>query len=190
MNIVNPIEILIFVPLFDQIVYPYLEDHRYNIAPVKRMAWGMLFAAIAFFTSALVESAIQRHERVGNVKVNVFWQIPQITILAVAEILLSVTGLEFSYASSPDRLKAAITALFLSTTGIGDVLSGILYSTVFEDMNRATAMHVCAVLMLMNLRLFLWVAKWYEGRGRDGAEQGENTDQVLELQPVHRGEVV
>ena len=160
MNVINPIEILIFVPLFDQILYPRLEGRGVNIRPVRRMAWGMGGAAVAFFLSALVESAI---EQAGPEQpVHVFWQLPQITVLAVAEILLSVTGLEFSYAGAPDRLKAALTALFLSTTAIGDVFSGILYSTVFEHMDRSRALHVCAVLMLVNLRLFLWVAHWYE----------------------------
>jgi dipeptide/tripeptide permease len=174
MNILNPVEILIFVPLFDQIIYPRLEERGINIRPVRRMAWGMAWAAVAFFLSALVESAIERR---GPQQVHVLWQLPQITVLAVAEILLSVTGLEFSYAGAPDRLKAAMTALFLSTTGIGDVFSGVLYATVFENMDRSRALHVCAVLMLANLQLFLWVARWYEGRRRqqqhDNAGPGE-----------------
>ena len=195
MNIINPVQILLFVPLFQQVVYPYLEGRGFNISPLRRMSWGMVFAAVAFFISGLVESSIQRHEETGE-KVNVFAQIPQITVLAVAEILLSVTGLEFSYACSPDRIKAAVTALFLSTTGIGDCFSGILYSTVFENMNRASAMHVCGVLMLCNLRLFLWVARWYEGRGRElrresdrAPAEAEDESADFELQ-VLRGEVL
>jgi len=195
MNIINPVQILVFVPLFQQVVYPYLEGRGFNISPLRRMSWGMVFAAVAFFISGLVESSIQRHEKTDE-KVNVFAQIPQITVLAVAEILLSVTGLEFSYACSPDRIKAAVTALFLSTTGIGDCFSGILYSTVFENMNRASAMHVCGVLMLGNLRLFLWVARWYEGRGRElrqesdrAPAEAEDESANFELQ-VLRGEVL
>lgn len=163
LNIVNPLQIMIFIPLFDRVIYPYLENQRrWDISPLRRMSCGMLFTALAFFVSGLVESSIQRNEKQGFHKVHVFWQLPQITILAVAEILLSVTGLEFAYATSPDRLKAFVTALFLSTTGIGDCFSGVLYSTVFAHMNRAVVMHVCAVVMLGNLRLFIWVAKWYE----------------------------
>jgi dipeptide/tripeptide permease len=162
LNIVNPLQIMIFIPLFDRVVYPYLERTGWNISPLRRMSWGMLLTAAAFFVSGLVESSIQHNEERG-LKVHVLWQLPQITILAVGEIFLSVTGLEFAYATSPDRLKAFVTALFLSTTGIGDCFSGILYSTIFAHMERDVVMHVCAGLMLVNLRLFIWVARWYEG---------------------------
>jgi dipeptide/tripeptide permease len=150
------------------------------------MAWGMLLTAAAFFLSGFIESAIQHNEQHGLSKVNVFWQLPQITILAVGEIFLSVTGLEFAYATSPDRLKAFVTALFLSTTGVGDCFSGVLYSTVFAHLNQAVVMHICAVLMLGNLQLFLWVTKWYENHSFHDLHREES--QGVELQSP-RGEV-
>ena len=105
-----------------------------------------------------METAIEQ----STTKVNVLWQLPQITLLSIAEILVSVTGLEFAYATSPDRLKAFLMALFLLTTAVGDLFSGVLYSTVFANLNRALIMHICGVLMLCNLAVFGWVAKWWE----------------------------
>jgi len=162
LNVVNPVEIMIFIPLFDRIIYPAMQAAGWNIAPLRRMGWGMLLTALSFFVSGLVESTIQYRERNNLDQVNVFWQLPQITLLAVGEIFLSVTGLEFAYSTSPDRLKAFLMALFLLTTAVGDFFSGILYSTVFADLNRATVMHICAGLMLCNLGLFKLVAHWWE----------------------------
>jgi len=95
-------------------------------------------------------------------RVSVFWQLPQLTILAVGEVLVSVTGLEFAYATSPDRLKAFLMAVYLLTTAAGDLLGGFLYSTAFSSLNMATVMYVCALLMLSNLVLFVKVAHWWE----------------------------
>jgi dipeptide/tripeptide permease len=164
LNIVNPVEIMIFIPLFDRWIYPAMEARGWNIAPLRRMSWGMVLAAAAFFVSGLVESTIQSREESDLEKLSVFWQLPQITLLAVGEIFLSITGLEFAYASSPPRLKAFIMALFLLSTAVGNLFSGTLYSTVFADLNRATVMHICAVLMLGNLGLFCWVSQWWERR--------------------------
>jgi dipeptide/tripeptide permease len=164
LNIVNPVEIMAFIPLFDRWIYPAMEARGWNIAPLRRMSWGMVLAAAAFFVSGLVESAIQSREENDLDKLSVFWQLPQITLLAVGEIFLSITGLEFAYASSPPRLKAFIMALFLLSTAVGNLFSGTLYSTVFADLNRATVMHICAVLMLGNLGLFCWVSQWWERR--------------------------
>ena len=168
LNVINPLEIMLFIPLFDRIIYPFLESRRWNIAPLRRMAWGMVLTAVAFTMSGIVESAIRHHEMrdddeslLSQEKVNVFWQLPQITFLAIGEIFLSVTGLEFAYATSPDRLKAFLMAMFLLTTAVGDFFSGILYSTIFTHLNRAMVMHICALLMMANLGLFSWVARWY-----------------------------
>jgi hypothetical protein len=164
LNMVNPVEIMIFIPLFDSLIYPAMEARGINIAPLRRMSWGMVLAALAFFVSGFVESAIQYREENDLDKLNVFWQLPQITLLALGEIFLSVTGLEFAYASSPPRLKAFIMALFLLATAVGNLFSGTLYSTVFSDLNSATIMHICAVLMLGNLCMFICVSQWWEGR--------------------------
>jgi dipeptide/tripeptide permease len=164
LNIVNPVEIMAFIPLFDRWIYPAMEARGWNIAPLRRMSWGMVLAAAAFFVSGLVESAIHSREENDLDKLSVFWQLPQITLLALGEIFLSITGLEFAYASSPPRLKAFIMALFLLSTAVGNLFSGTLYSTVFADLNRATVMHICAVLMLGNLGLFCWVSQWWERR--------------------------
>lgn len=175
MMLINPLEIMLFLPLFG----------RMNVPQLQRMSWGMLLAALAFFISGLLQSWIQRNEYQdanGNTTstIDVFWQIPQLTILAISEIFLSVTGLEFAYSTSPPRLKALLLGLFLATSALGDSIGGILYSTVFAHMNRATAMHVCAILMLGNLRLFLWVSKWHGNLSyRDFRHQ--KSDMVVEL---------
>ena len=125
----------------------------------------------------------------------------EITILACAEILVSVTGLEYSYSSSPESMKAFVLALYLLTTSIGDLLGGVLYSSVFAALNRAITLHLCAFIMLLNLFCFIGVARWYENsvvqndenEGKaDGSAAGEWNDRVelgspgakIELTPI------
>jgi len=160
-TIINPVELMIFVPLFERIIYPMLDAAKVNISPLTRMSWGMLLSAISFAFSGFVESWIQHNNDNGLEKVSVFWQLPQITVLAVAEILVSVTGLEFAYACAPGRVKALIMSLFLLTTAVGNIFSGTLYSTVFAQMDRAVVMHICATLMMINLIMFHFLSKWW-----------------------------
>lgn len=174
LNIVNPVQIMIFIPLFDRIIYPFMEASLgWKLSHLRRMRWGMMLTAVAFVTSGFLETWIQIND--AN-SVSVFWQLPQITIITVAEIFLSVTGLEFAYATSPERLKAFIMGIYLFTTAIGDFLGGMLYSSVFRELNRATVMHLCAVLMLLNLGAFCWVGKGWERR-----KEEEDAGKDLEL---------
>lgn len=56
---INPVLILILIPVFNWIVYPLMDKCNLFKAPLKRMTLGMLFAAIAFIVSALLEFKIQ-----------------------------------------------------------------------------------------------------------------------------------
>jgi POT family len=150
-NILNPLEIMVFIPLFDRIIYPALEARRVNIAPLRRMGWGMVLAALSFVISGFLEYII---ENSPTNSVHIVWAVPQITILAIGEMFLSITGLEYAYSSSPDRLKGFIMATYLLTVAIGDLFGGLLYSSVFRLMNRAVVMYVCAALMLVNRFVF------------------------------------
>jgi len=38
MTLINPIEIMIFVPLFDRVIYPAMECRGINVAPLRRMS--------------------------------------------------------------------------------------------------------------------------------------------------------
>jgi dipeptide/tripeptide permease len=164
-NLVNPLQIMIFIPCFDRFLYPWLERRRINIQPLRRMAYGMILTAMAFTASGFVESAIlAENTKEQSQTVSVFWQLPQITLLSIGEILFSITGLEFAYAHSPDRLKAFIMSCYLLTTAVGDSFSGILYSTVFTHLGQATVLHVCAALMVLNLVVFTVVVQWWEKR--------------------------
>jgi dipeptide/tripeptide permease len=172
LNVVNPVEIMVLVPLFDRVIYPWLKNrHGVDLRPLRRMGWGMVLAALSFFASAVVEHAIQRRANgidsdsstaPSSGSISVWWQLPQITILSLAEIFLSVTGLEFAYASSPDHLKAFIMSLYLLTTALGDMLGGVLYSSVFANWNMVSAMSTCGALMLLNWVAFLRVGAWWE----------------------------
>uniref|UniRef100_A0A4W6E4S7 Solute carrier family 15 member 1 n=1 Tax=Lates calcarifer TaxID=8187 RepID=A0A4W6E4S7_LATCA len=58
MQTVNPILILILVPIMDSIIYPLIAKCKLNFTPLKRMTVGMFFAALAFVAAALVQIQI------------------------------------------------------------------------------------------------------------------------------------
>ncbi|XP_071775663.2 solute carrier family 15 member 2 [Centroberyx gerrardi] len=55
MQMLNALLILVFVPIFDIIIYPLVRLCRINITPLRKMATGMIFAALAFGAATLVE---------------------------------------------------------------------------------------------------------------------------------------
>ncbi|KAI3355723.1 hypothetical protein L3Q82_004311 [Scortum barcoo] len=55
MQMLNALLILLFVPIFDLIIYPLVGCCRIKVTPLRKMATGMIFAALAFGAATLVE---------------------------------------------------------------------------------------------------------------------------------------
>ena len=102
----------------------------------------------------------------------------------IAEIFISVTGLEFAYSVSPDRLKSFVMASYLMTIAKGDFWGGVLYSTIFRDLNQAVVLHIFALLMMINLAFYGYVVKSWEMR--HGLVSWDLFDKVLETESKHR----
>ncbi|TKS67771.1 Solute carrier family 15 member 2 [Collichthys lucidus] len=51
----NALMILLFVPIFDLIIYPLVGLCRIKVTPLRKMAAGMIFAALAFIAATMVE---------------------------------------------------------------------------------------------------------------------------------------
>ncbi|XP_061554895.1 solute carrier family 15 member 1b [Phycodurus eques] len=60
MQTVNPILILVLVPVVDNVLYPLISKCKLNFTPLKRMTVGMFFAALAFVAAGLVQIQIDQ----------------------------------------------------------------------------------------------------------------------------------
>ncbi|KAK7788795.1 hypothetical protein R5R35_010889 [Gryllus longicercus] len=59
MQVVNPLLILIFIPIFESIIYPLLKKCNLLTKPLQRLGVGGVLAAIAFGISAIVELELE-----------------------------------------------------------------------------------------------------------------------------------
>uniref|UniRef100_A0A4W3H0L3 Solute carrier family 15 member 1b n=1 Tax=Callorhinchus milii TaxID=7868 RepID=A0A4W3H0L3_CALMI len=55
---VNPILILIMVPIFDIVIYPLINKCKINFSPLRKITVGMLIAGLAFVVAALLQIQI------------------------------------------------------------------------------------------------------------------------------------
>lgn len=59
MQVVNPVLILAFIPLFELAVYPVLAKFKLIRSAIQKLFWGGMIAAVAFGMSAVVEYSVQ-----------------------------------------------------------------------------------------------------------------------------------
>ena len=111
-QVVNGILTIIFIPVFQYVVYPLL-NKVWKVTALRKIGLGIFTIGLSFLVSAWIESRIQM-----GVRLSVSWQIPAYMLLTAGEVLASITGLEFAYTQAPKKLKALVQALFyLSISG-------------------------------------------------------------------------
>ncbi|MBN3306543.1 S15A2 protein, partial [Amia calva] len=60
MQMLNALLILVFIPIFDMGIYPLIGLCKINFTPLKKMATGMIFAALAFGAATVVEVNVNK----------------------------------------------------------------------------------------------------------------------------------
>ncbi|XP_025768935.1 solute carrier family 15 member 2 isoform X2 [Puma concolor] len=60
MQVLNPLLVLIFIPLFDLVIYQLVSKCGINFSSLRKMAVGMILASLAFAVAAAVELKINR----------------------------------------------------------------------------------------------------------------------------------
>ncbi|CAH1800457.1 unnamed protein product [Owenia fusiformis] len=130
--------VLIFIPIFDRLIYPKLDKHGYTISMRSRIALGMLLATAAVLLAGGLETyrlGIYNqndgrnyfNQSIGNtyyraVDVSVLWQIPQYALIGLSEVFAAVAGLEFAYSHAPKSMQGVIMGIFWFFNGVGSLL--------------------------------------------------------------------
>jgi len=117
----NPAMVMVLIPLVTFGLYPAMRKLGLEPTPLRRMTVGMLVSGFAFVVVALIQARLDAGERVS-----VGWQLIAYFIMTLAEVLVSVTGLEFAYSQAPKRMKSTIMGFWLLTVALGNVLVALL----------------------------------------------------------------
>ncbi|EFA83958.1 hypothetical protein PPL_03028 [Heterostelium album PN500] len=153
---VNPLLIMILVPVFEYCLYRPLKRRNINFSPLLRMVVGMWLAVATFLLAMFVERKIESEENVS-----IFWQLPQYVLLTCAEILISITGLEFSYSQAPASMKSMIMSLWLFTDSIGNLIIIVVIES-FSITPQWKEYLVFALIMTVPTIVFMYIAYKYQ----------------------------
>ncbi|CAH1140861.1 unnamed protein product [Phyllotreta striolata] len=93
--------------------------------------------------------------------VHILWLLPQYFIITAAEIMFSITGLEFSYSQAPVTMKSLLQACFLLTTAFGNLIIVIIESAKIFD-KQSNDFFLYTGLMVVDMLIFTFLASRYK----------------------------
>jgi len=177
MQAVNPLLILIMIPAFTYWIYPAI-NKVFPLNPLRKIGIGLFVAAISFAVSALLEMWIA-----AGGKPSVGWQAFDYVILTAAEVMVSITCLEFAYTQAPRRMKSFIMSFFLLAIAFGNAFTALVNWVIQdkEGTSRITDVQYFWFFtgaMLLTAIVFIPVARRYNIK--DQIQEEKPADEQME----------
>jgi len=139
---------------------------------LTKIGVGMSFTVFSFLAAAglqyLMDVAAENDERI-----TIWGQVPMMILLAIAEVMVFVTGFDFAYSQSPRNMKSLIISLFLVCNAVGNLIGGALFTALSDEadddseddsgvLSRTVIFLVLAGAMFVDLLVFVYVKSRYQ----------------------------
>ncbi|QPG96695.1 hypothetical protein C2857_005013 [Epichloe festucae Fl1] len=127
----NPISIVVMIPIIDHLLYPGLRKMGVAFTPIKRMTCGFLIAALSMVASAVMQYYIYEKSPCGwyaNGKkcdpapINVWAQSLPYILIGVAEIFANVTSYEYAFSKAPENMKSLVMSINLFMSAVSSAI--------------------------------------------------------------------
>jgi POT family proton-dependent oligopeptide transporter len=166
----NPLLVMLLIPVFSYGIYPAI-DRVFMLTPLRKIAIGLFVAAAAFAIPTVIQSSIDQ----GG-SPSIAWQLLAYVVLTSAEVMVSITCLEFSYTQAPKTMKSFVMAFFMLSISLGNLFTSAVNFVIQEPdgsskLEGAAYFLFFTALMLVTAILFMLLARFYRGRTYINKEQ-------------------
>ena len=157
----NPLLIMLLVPLFSYLIYPFL-SRFFVLTALRKMTIGLFITVIAF----AIPGSLQRQLDMGFTP-SIVWQLLAYILLTSAEVMVSITCLEFSYTQAPKTMKSFVMAFYFLSVAIGNLFTSAVNFFIQNDdgtskLAGADYFWFFTGLMFITAVLFLFVSRRYK----------------------------
>ncbi|ORY08474.1 peptide transporter PTR2-A [Clohesyomyces aquaticus] len=130
LNIMDPLAIIIIVPIMDIFIYPALRKAGINFTPIKKITAGFIIGSLAMVWAAVLQYYIYKtsgyyetHDPKYKSGINV-WAVTGVYVLiAISEIFASVTTLEYAFTKAPKNMRSLVQSVQCFTTAFSAALA-------------------------------------------------------------------
>jgi len=163
-NVVNGIFILAMIPLFNYWLYPLI-SRVFPLTPLRKIGIGLVLTALSF----VIIWGIQLNIDHGG-RPTVWWQMLAYVILSAGEVMVSITGLEFSYTQAPNRMKSLLMSMWLLSVALGNQIPSVIsflipkLKSMGMNLEGANYFRFFTLLMLATSIIYVFVSRHYKER--------------------------
>ena len=157
----NPLLIMLLVPLFSYVVYPYL-SRFFMLTALRKMTIGLFLTVAAFAIPGAIQMQLD-----DGLSPHITWQLFAYVLLTSAEVMVSITCLEFSYTQAPKTMKSFVMAFYFLSVAIGNLFTSAVNFFIQNDdgsskLAGADYFWFFTGLMFITALLFLLISRRYK----------------------------
>lgn len=156
----NPVLILVLLPLFSLVIYPRVEK-IVRLTPLRKIGFGFGVTVLASAMTAWLQMRID-----GGETPTIAWQLVGYVVLTSAEVLVSITTLEFAYSQAPRKMKSFIMGIYFLGVSLGNLFaSGVnkVMSLGWVTLEGADYFWFFTALMAAVTLVYFFFAVTYKG---------------------------
>jgi len=179
----DPFALIILIPICDLFLWPYLRKVNIKFTPIKKITWGFYTGSMAMIWAAVIQAYIYKQSECGKfasgmladgvtpcapVGINVWAQTGSYVLIAISEILASITGLEYAFSKAPKNMRSLVMSVFLFQSAISAAI-GEAFVSLSADPLLVWNYGTMGVLSFIGGTIF-----WFQFRGLDKEEDHLN----------------
>lgn len=170
----NPFMVLILIPVCSYYVYPTI-NKLWQLTPLRKIGIGLFLAVAPFLICAWIQMRIDA----GAIP-SIWWQVLAYVVLTMAEVLVSITMLEFAYTQAPKKMKSWIMTFYLGFIGLGNGFAALVNHVIQNEdgtskLEGASYFLFFAAVMGVAAALYVVVSMFYKERTYIQGDEGEAT---------------
>jgi POT family proton-dependent oligopeptide transporter len=163
MQSANPVLIMVLIPLFSYVIYPVL-NRIWTMTPLRKIGIGMFLTAVSFLVPVWIENQLE-----NGLQPSIGWQFVAYIFLTGAEVMVSITALEFAYTQAPRKMKSMIQSVELLAISLGNMFVAAVNDFIKNEdgtskLPGASYYWFFVVAMLVTAALFIPLTRWYKPR--------------------------
>ncbi|EXJ87585.1 POT family proton-dependent oligopeptide transporter [Capronia epimyces CBS 606.96] len=136
----DPLTLIVLIPVCDLLVYPALRRAGVKLTPIKKITLGFWTGSAAMVYACVLQHYIYTHNECGRypsegradgsecapASVSIWAQTGIYVLIAISEILASITSLEYAFTKAPRNMRSMVQAFALFMTALANAIGEAL----------------------------------------------------------------
>ncbi|KAF8964521.1 peptide transporter PTR2A [Flammula alnicola] len=164
----DPFALILLIPIFDLFFYPGLRRMGIDFTALRKITAGFMTGAAAMVWASVVQHYVYKASPCGYhasdcqapdvSPLNVWIQTGSYILIAISEILASITGLEYAFTKAPKNMRSLVMSIFLFMSAVSAAL-GEAFVSLSADPLLVWNYAVMGVLSFVVGCIFWWSVK-------------------------------